>query len=116
MTVANWKLMADGITPDYEVDLYDYNDDGTIEELEWIWAQISKNDFDRLLVSPARVIPNADLTTAGWSTAMIEFYDSDADTNVDWEEWCIAKKRLNSYYALVGVGGSFANDDYNNQY
>lgn len=116
-TVADWKTMAAGITADYVVDLYDYNDDLIIEELEWTDAQININLFNYIKADDsASIITTAKMTAAGYSDVMIAYYDADGNTEISFEEWCVGLKKLNSYYALVGIGGSFADDDYNSNY
>jgi hypothetical protein len=70
--------------------LYDYNDDGVIDENEWLDAQIQLNQYFNLEeISEGDYADLEDFEANGFSKAEFSFFDGDANNEVDLNEWCI---------------------------
>jgi hypothetical protein len=97
--------------------LYDYNDDGLIDEEEWLDAQIQLNQY--YILEDFGEVSNADLSdfeANGFSLAEFSFFDGDANNEVDLNEWCIGMKAINTFEFLLNGSNELHDDDDNMNY
>jgi len=82
--------------------LYDYNDDGLIDEDEWLDAQIQLNQyFNMEELNEGEYADLEDFEANDFSSAEFSFFDGDADGEVDLNEWCIGMKAINTFEFLL---------------
>jgi len=102
MTVEEFTAL--GVNDATQVNFFDMNADGFVEEYEWIVAQTQLNEFFSYLAPDASEVDTSALTADDFTVEEIAFWDSNNDNFVSMDEFVSGMELINAFEELSPEG------------